>query len=99
MELGVLSHIIEDAPAAFPLLLAVGRKLELMSTVNLGELQERVANVVEAKIDSRLCTQYCITLFCAEEVRVLQTLCLQYLKQCLLPFAADPGILCATYVD
>ena len=68
VELGVLSHIIENAPVAFPFLLAVGRKLELMSPECLGELQERVANMVEERIDSRLCTQYCVTLFCAEEV-------------------------------
>ena len=50
------------------MLLAVGRKLELMSTEMLSELQEKVANIVEIKMDSRLCTQYCIALFCAEEV-------------------------------
>ena len=39
-----------------------------MSTEMLSELQEKVANIVEIKMDSRLCTQYCIALFCAEEV-------------------------------
>ena len=50
------------------MLLAVGRKLELMWTEMLSELQEKVASIVEMKMDSRLCTQYCIALFCAEEV-------------------------------
>ena len=68
VELHVLSRVIEDAPAAFPSLLAVGKKLEDMSADCLRELQRKVAEIVEEKIDSRLCTQYCITLFCAEQV-------------------------------
>ena len=40
-----------------------------MSADCLGGLQKKLAEIVEEKIDSRLCTQYCLTIFCAEQVR------------------------------
>ena len=68
VELGVLAQVLQDAPAAFPLLLSVGRKVEQLTTVELRPLQERVTGVVDGKLDSRLCTHYCVSIICAQEV-------------------------------
>ena len=65
VELGTLAQIIKEAPATFPVLLSVGKKLE-MSTPQT--MQEKVASVIEEKMDSRLLFQYCISLFCTKEV-------------------------------
>ena len=64
----MLSEVLQDAPAAFPLLLSVGRKLEQLEVSQLKELQERVAMIVVDKVDSRLATQYAISVLCAQEV-------------------------------
>lgn len=68
MELGALARILEEAPAAFPMLLSVGKKLEAMEISSLQAIQEKIGAVIEDKIDSRLLSQYSISLFCAQEV-------------------------------
>lgn len=68
VELGTLAHILEEAPATFPVLLSVGKKVELMEMSLLQDMQEKIGTVMEDKIDSRLLSQYCISLFCAQEV-------------------------------
>ena len=71
MELGALAQILEEAPATFPVLLSVGKKVESMEMSMLQDMQGKVGSVIEDKIDSRLLSQYCISLFCAKEVSIL----------------------------
>lgn len=68
VELGVLTQVIENAPACFPHLLTIGHKIEMLEVEKLKELQERVTTTVAGNIDSRLATQYAISIFCALEV-------------------------------
>ena len=68
MKFGALAHILEEGPAAFPALLSVGKKLELMEMSVLQNVQEKIGAAIEDKIDSRLLSQYSISLFCAQEV-------------------------------
>ena len=71
VELGTLAQIIKEAPATFPVLLSVGKKLELLEMSTPQTMQEKVASVIEEKMDSRLLFQYCISLFCTKEVGML----------------------------
>ena len=68
VEIGVLTEVLEQAPSAFPALLSVGRKIELLKTEELHQMQERVASAIVDKVDSQLCTQYWISITCAQEV-------------------------------
>ena len=67
MELGTLALVLEEAPATFPVLLSVGKKVEFMEMSMLQDMQRKVGDMIEEKIDSRLLTQYCISLFCSQE--------------------------------
>lgn len=40
MELGALAQILEEAPATFPVLLSVGKKVESMEMSMLQDMQE-----------------------------------------------------------
>ena len=80
VELGALAQIIEEAPATFPILLSVGKKLESMEMSTLQEMQGKVGSVIEDKIDSRLLSQYCISLFCAEQVYKYTIFVIQYIN-------------------
>ena len=68
VKLSALAHILEEAPAVFPGLLSVGKKMELMEMPVLQNVQEKIGAAIEDKIDSRLLSQYSISLFYAQEV-------------------------------
>ena len=47
MELGALAQILEEAPATFPVLLSVGKKVESMEMSMLQDMQGKVGSVIE----------------------------------------------------
>ncbi len=68
VELGVLKTILEDAPAAFPALLSVGSTFESLQDADITDLRKEIIEGVGGTLDSRLATQYCISLMCAMKV-------------------------------
>lgn len=70
-ELGVLTQVIENAPACFPHLLAIGHKIEMLEVEKLKELQERVTTTVAGNIDSRLATICYKHILCTRGIAIL----------------------------
>ena len=71
VELGSLNNLLEDAPAAFPTLLQIGYKLINGDHDNIysirGAIESRLRHGASL-IDSRLMTQYAISIAMAQKV-------------------------------
>lgn len=70
VELRVLHHLLQDAPAAFPKLLAVGKWLERVDEDTVFNMRDSVLRSTGGKLESRLATQYALTILCAQKVRI-----------------------------
>ena len=66
----MLHHLVQDAPAAFPKLLAVGKWLEGVDEDTVFNMQDSVLRSTGRKLESRLATQYALTILCAQKVRI-----------------------------
>lgn len=69
IQLGVLHQILGDAPAAFPALLAIGKKMENLQESQLKAVRCRITDLIGLNIDSRLATQYAVSILTVAEVR------------------------------
>ncbi len=74
VELGVLKAILADAPAAFPDLLSVGSALESLQDSDIAPIRQDVVLAVGEGVDSRLATQYSISMMCALQVNFLHSM-------------------------
>ena len=70
VELRVLHHLLQDAPAAFPKLLAVGKWLEGVDEDTVCNMRDSVLRSAGGKLESRLATQYALTILCAQKVKI-----------------------------
>ena len=70
VELRVLDHLLARAPAAFPQLLSVGKWLEGVKNSEVRALCEDIRENVGRQLDSRLATQYALTILCAQKVKL-----------------------------
>ena len=70
VELRVLPHLLQDAPAAFPKLLAVGKWLEGVDEDTVCSMRDSVLRSAGGKLESRLATQYALTILCAQKVKI-----------------------------
>ena len=68
VELGSLNNLLEDAPAAFPTLLQIGHKLINGTIYSIRGAIESMLRHGASLIDSRLMTQYAISIAMAQKV-------------------------------
>lgn len=70
VELRVLAEALKRAPSAFPELLSVGKWLDGISDDEVAELRQKVLEKVDGTLDSRLATQYSLSIMIAQKVRM-----------------------------
>ena len=66
----MLPHLLQNAPAAFPKLLAVGKWLEGVDEDTVCNMRDSVLRSAGGKLESRLATQYALTILCALKVKI-----------------------------
>ena len=75
VELGSLNNLLEDAPAAFPILLQIGHKVINGDHDNIYSIQGAIESMLRhgaSLIDFRLMTQYAISIAVAQKVLLNQ---------------------------
>ena len=75
MELGSLTKLLEDAPAAFPTLLQIGHKVIKGDHDRIYSIQGAVENMSRhgaTLLDSQLMTRYAISIAMAQKVLLNQ---------------------------
>ena len=60
--------MLKQAPSAFPKLLSLGKWLDNIKEEDVYAMRQRVQDRVEGALDSRLATQYAMTIVCAQKV-------------------------------
>ncbi len=70
VELRILDRLLARAPAAFPQLLSVVKWLEGVENDKVRSMRERVQESVGQQLDSRLATQYALSILCAQKVKL-----------------------------
>lgn len=68
VELRILEEMIKKAPAAFPKILSLGKWLDKITDTDVAVMRQQVLDKVGGMLDSRLATQYALTIMCAEKV-------------------------------
>ncbi len=90
VELRTFDQLIQRASSAFPKLLSIGNWLEGIDNDTVHGFSERIREVVDGHMDSRLATQYALTIMCVQKVCYMLSLsCLpnnHILFLSLLPF-------------
>ena len=71
VELGSLNNLLEDTPASFPTLLQIGHKVINVDHDNIYSIRGAIESMLRhgaSLIDSRLMTQYAISIAMAQKV-------------------------------
>jgi len=68
VELRILDEILMLVPSAFPKLLSMGKWLDSIQEETVYTMRKLVEEEVDRILDSRLSTQYALTLMCAQKV-------------------------------
>ena len=83
VELRILDQMITDAPAAFPKLLGLGKWLDNITDGDVRAMRQRVMDEVDGVLESRLATQYSLTIMCAQKVRLIYQMAEQ-ISNCII---------------